>query len=207
MSITCHKTTAARTYLVTNLSLCDNLDLMWRALGDGYLQTLVVHHCTLIVAVVVQEPRPEVTLYQIWLGGGGISNHNQDNKSINLWYLGKCTKFRLRQGWNIEAALRLSISQISKVMCYIIIASFHMTHSQSPWTRSSWEVPNAQKCWRTFNKTHILNYGMLSAQLEAYFSKSLKKLTLKMWVLSSLYPFPVFTALVASSGVENSRKK
>ncbi len=28
-----------------------------------------------------------------------------------------------------------------------------------------------------------------------------------MWFLSSLYPLPVLTALVASSGVENSKKK
>ena len=59
--IACHGKAA----VVTDLSLRDNLEFVWSALSNGYLQALVVHHCTLVVAIVVQQPGPEVILYQI----------------------------------------------------------------------------------------------------------------------------------------------
>ena len=66
-------------------------------------------------------------------------------------------------------------------------------------------APIAQECWSTCNKIQF--HTTLTPLHTANFSKSLKRLTLKTWDLSSQYPFPALTAFTASSGVENSRKK
>ena len=51
--------------ILTHLSLCDQLQFLRCNLCDGHLVTLVMDHCTLVIAVLFLKPRPQVTLHQI----------------------------------------------------------------------------------------------------------------------------------------------
>lgn len=57
---------------MADLSFGDNLQFLWCALCNCHMTTLIVHHCTLVIAVLILEPGAQVALYQ-------TDNNNANN--------------------------------------------------------------------------------------------------------------------------------